>query len=402
MITKPELMAPAGDWTMLRTAVNNGANAVYFGVDKLNMRAKAKNFILDELNEIVSFCKERKVKTYLTLNTILFEEELEALDEIIPAVKKAGVDMVICWDFGIIEKCNQYEMPFAVSTQASISNSSSAKTFERLGAKRIVLARERSLEEIKKIRANTGLEIEAFVHGAMCVAVSGRCFMSHEIFGQSANRGECVQPCRREYKIYDGTKDTSFFIGEDYVMSAKDLCTIDFLDQLIESGINSFKIEGRKRSPEYVAKVVSVYRRAIDLYFEKKLTGEVKQKFLADLTSVYNRGFSTGFYFDKPDGKDIINAHGSVATTRKEYVGKVLNYYKTPQIVHVAIETGSLKIGDTVLFIGETTGVIESTVAKILNEEVEVNEALKGDKVTFNCQALVRPRDKVYLVKNIA
>jgi len=402
MITKPELMAPAGDWTMLRTAVNNGANAVYFGVDKLNMRAKAKNFILDELNEIVSFCKERKVKTYLTLNTILFEEELEALDEIIPAVKKAGVDMVICWDFGIIEKCNQYEMPFAVSTQASISNSSSAKTFERLGAKRIVLARECSLEEIKKIRANTDLEIEAFVHGAMCVAVSGRCFMSHEIFGQSANRGECVQPCRREYKIYDGTKDTSFFIGEDYVMSAKDLCTIDFLDQLIESGINSFKIEGRKRSPEYVAKVVSVYRRAIDLYFEKKLTGEVKQKFLADLTSVYNRGFSTGFYFDKPDGKDIINAHGSVATTRKEYVGKVLNYYKTPQIVHVAIETGSLKIGDTVLFIGETTGVIESTVAKILNEEVEVNEALKGDKVTFNCQALVRPRDKVYLVKNIA
>ncbi|MDP3684247.1 MAG: U32 family peptidase, partial [Ignavibacteria bacterium] len=394
--------APAGDWTMLRTAVNNGANAVYFGVDKLNMRAKAKNFILDELNEIVSFCKEHNVKTYLTLNTILFEEELEELDEIIPAVKKAGVDMVICWDFGIIEKCNQYEMPFAVSTQASISNSSSAKTFERLGAKRIVLARECSLAEIKKIRANTDLEIEVFVHGAMCVAVSGRCFMSHEIFGQSANRGECVQPCRREYKIYDGTKDTSLLLGEDYVMSAKDLCTIEFLDQLIESGINSFKIEGRKRSPEYVAKVVSVYRQAIDLYFEKKLTDEVKQKFLADLTSVYNRGFSTGFYFDKPDGKDIINAHGSVATTRKEYVGKVLNYYKTPQIVHIAIETGSLKIGDTVLFIGETTGVIESTVAKILNEEVEVNEAQKGDKVTFNCESLVRPRDKVYLIKNVS
>ncbi len=402
MINKPELMAPAGDWTMLRTAVNNGANAVYFGVDKLNMRAKAKNFILDELNEIVSFCKEHKVKTYLTLNTILFEEELEALDEIIPAIKNAGVHMVICWDFGIIEKCNQYEMPFAVSTQASISNSSSAKTFERLGAKRIVLARECSLEEIKKIRANTCLEIEAFVHGAMCVAVSGRCFMSHEIFGQSANRGECVQPCRREYKIYDGTKDTSLRLGEDYVMSAKDLCTIEFIDQLIESGINSFKIEGRKRSPEYVAKVVSVYRRAIDFYFENKLTDDVKQKFLAELTSVYNRGFSSGFYFNKPDGKDIINVHGSVATTRKEYVGKVLNYYKTPQIVHVAIETGGLKVGDNLLFIGETTGVIESTVVKILNEEVEVSEAQKGDKVTFNCESLVRPRDKVYLVKNIS
>ena len=387
---------------MLRTAVNKGADAVYFGVEKLNMRAKAKNFLLDELNEIVLFCKEHKVKTYLTLNTILFEEELVQLDEIIPAAKKAGVDMVICWDFGIIEKCNQYEMPFAVSTQASISNSASAKVFERLGAKRIVLARECSLEEIKKIRANTSLEIEAFIHGAMCVAVSGRCFMSHEIFGQSANRGECVQPCRREYEIYDGTKDASLMLGEDYVMSAKDLCAIEFLDQLIEAGINSFKIEGRKRSPEYVAKVVSVYRQAIDLYFEKKLTGEQKQKFLIDLTSVYNRGFSSGFYFDKPDGKDIINKHGSIATTRKEYVGKVLNYYKTPQIVHVLIETGSLKVGESLLIIGETTGVVDLTVKQIINEGVDVPEAVKGEKVTFNCKTLVRPRDKVYLVKNIS
>ncbi|MFA6596547.1 MAG: peptidase U32 family protein [Ignavibacteriaceae bacterium] len=400
-MNRPELMAPAGDWTMLRTAVNNGANAVYFGVEKLNMRAKAKNFLLDELNEIVSFCKEHNVKTYLTLNTILFEEELVQLDEIIPAAKKAGVDMVICWDFGIIEKCNQYEMPFAVSTQASISNSASAKVFERLGAKRIVLARECSLEEIKKIRANTELEIEAFIHGAMCVAVSGRCFMSHEIFGQSANRGECVQPCRREYEIYDGTKDASLMLGKDYVMSAKDLCAIEFLDQLIESGINSFKIEGRKRSPEYVAKVVSVYRQAIDLYFEKKLTDEQKQKFLVDLNSVYNRGFSSGFYFDKPDGKDIINKHGSIATTRKEYVGKVLNYYKTPQVVHILIETGSLKVGENVLIIGETTGVVELMVKQIINEEVDVNEAFKGEKVTFNCESLVRPRDKVYLVKTI-
>ncbi|MFA4924253.1 MAG: U32 family peptidase, partial [Ignavibacteriaceae bacterium] len=373
-----------------------------FGVEKLNMRAKAKNFMLNELNEIVSFCKEHQVKTYLTLNTILFEEELIELDEIIPAAKKSRIDMIICWDFGIIEKCNQYEMPFAVSTQASISNSSSAKVFERLGAKRIVLARECSLAEIKKIRANTGLEIEAFIHGAMCVAVSGRCFMSHEIFGQSANRGECVQPCRREYEIYDGTKDASLLLGTDYVMSAKDLCTIEFLDQLIEAGINSFKIEGRKRSPEYVAKVVSVYRQAIDLYFENKLTTEQKQKFLNELTSVYNRGFSSGFYFDKPDGKDIINKHGSIATTRKEYVGKVLNYYQIPQIVHVALETGSLKVGDNVLIIGETTGVIETTIKQILNEDVEIKEAIKGDKVTFNCEELVRQRDKVYLIKNVS
>jgi len=184
-------------------------------------------------------------------------------------------------------------------------------------------------------------------------------------------------------------------------MSAKDLCAIEFLDQLIEAGINSFKIEGRKRSPEYVAKVVSVYRKAIDLYFENNLTDEVKQKFLNELASVYNRGFSSGFYFDKPDGKDFINAHGSIATTRKEYVGKVLNYFKTPQIVHVAIETGSLTVGDNILIIGETTGVVDLTVNRIVNEEIEVSKANKGDKVTFNCETLVRPRDKVYLVKNI-
>jgi len=395
-------MAPAGDWTMLRAAVHNGADALYFGVDKLNMRAKAKNFSITDLPEIVTFCKEHSVKTYLTLNTILFEEELQELDEIIPAAKNAGVDMVICWDFGVIDKCNQFEMPFAVSTQASISNSSSVKTFERLGAKRVVLARECSLEEIKKIRAATDLDIEAFVHGAMCVAVSGRCFMSHEIFGQSANRGECVQPCRREFEIYDGTKDSSLLLGEDYVMSAKDLCTIEFLDQLIEAGINSFKIEGRKRSPEYVAKTVKVYREAIDAYFENKLTIETKQKYLQELATVYNRGFSRGFYFEKPDGDDFINVHGSIATTRKEYVGKVLNYYKTPQVVHIAIETGSLKPGDNVLIMGETTGVVDSTVLKILNEELEVAEAVKGDKVTFNCSSVVRPRDKVYLVKTIS
>lgn len=402
VIKKPELMAPAGDWTMLRAAVHNGADALYFGVDKLNMRAKAKNFSITDLPEIVTFCKEHSVKTYLTLNTILFEEELQELDEIIPAAKNAGVDMVICWDFGVIDKCNQFEMPFAVSTQASISNSSSVKTFERLGAKRVVLARECSLEEIKKIRAATDLDIEAFVHGAMCVAVSGRCFMSHEIFGQSANRGECVQPCRREFEIYDGTKDSSLLLGEDYVMSAKDLCTIEFLDQLIEAGINSFKIEGRKRSPEYVAKTVKVYREAIDAYFENKLTIETKQKYLQELATVYNRGFSRGFYFEKPDGDDFINVHGSIATTRKEYVGKVLNYYKTPQVVHIAIETGSLKPGDNVLIMGETTGVVDSTVLKILNEELEVAEAVKGDKVTFNCSSVVRPRDKVYLVKTIS
>ncbi|RKY93545.1 MAG: hypothetical protein DRQ01_04530, partial [Ignavibacteriae bacterium] len=193
----PELMAPAGDWTMLRTAVNAGADAVYFGVDKLNMRAKAVNFTIDDLPEIVKFCKENDVKSYLTINTIVFEEEINELEKIIISAKKSGVDRIICWDLSVAELCSKHNFPFCVSTQGSVSNSLAASVYKKLGAIRIVLARECSLEEIKKIRANTDLEIETFVHGAMCIAVSGRCFMSHHMFGQSANRGECVQTCRR-------------------------------------------------------------------------------------------------------------------------------------------------------------------------------------------------------------
>ena len=202
-------MAPAGDWTMLRAAVKSGADAVYFGVDKLNMRAKAKNFSVEELPEISKFCKSKKVKTYLTLNTIVFEDEIDEADKIISAAKKAKIDRIICSDLAVAELCNKNKIPFCISTQSSISNSLSASVYKKLGAVRIVLARECSLEEIKKIRKNTDLEIEAFIHGAMCIAVSGRCFMSHHLFGQSANRGECVQPCRREYEVYDTATDKS-------------------------------------------------------------------------------------------------------------------------------------------------------------------------------------------------
>ncbi len=207
---KPELMAPAGDWTMLRSAVKSGADAVYFGVDKLNMRAKAKNFSVEELPEISKFCKSKKVKTYLTLNTIVFEDELDEAEQIIKAAKKAKIDRIICSDLAVAELCNKNKIPFCISTQSSISNSLSASVYKKLGAVRIVLARECSLDEIKKIRKNTDLEIETFIHGAMCIAVSGRCFMSHHLFGQSANRGECVQPCRREYEVYDSQQTNPY------------------------------------------------------------------------------------------------------------------------------------------------------------------------------------------------
>jgi len=397
----PELMAPAGDWTMLRAAIHSGADAVYFGVDKLNMRAKAKNFSLNDLPEISNLCKINNVKTYLTLNTIVFEEEISEVEDIIIKAKEAGIDRIICWDLAVAELCHKHNFPFAISTQGSISNSLAASVYKRLGAVRIVLARECSLEEIKKIRANTDLEIEAFIHGAMCIAVSGRCFMSHHLFGQSANRGECVQPCRREYEVIDSATEKSLIIGEDYVMSPKDLCTIEFIDQLIEAGIDSFKIEGRKRAPEYVAKVVSVYRNAIDLYFEGKLTTEKKKEFLSELETVYNRGFSSGFYFGVPSSEDYAGVEGSKATTRKVYVGKVLNYYKQPQVAHILVESGKVKTGDKILFIGETTGVIEFEVNKMFVNEVESTEAVKGDEVTLQIPTLVRRNDKVYLIENI-
>jgi putative protease len=396
-----ELMAPAGDWTMLHAAINAGADAVYFGVDKLNMRAKAKNFSVDELAEIVSICKKKKVKTYLTINSIIFEEEINEVREIITIAKEAGVDRIICWDLAVAQLCSEQDFPFCISTQGSVSNSVSASVYKKLGAIRIVLARECSLEEIKKIRAGTDLEIEAFIHGALCIAVSGRCFMSHHQFGKSANRGECIQPCRREYEVYDGAVDKSLLVGEDYVLSPKDLCTIEFIDQLIEAGIDSFKIEGRKRAPEYVAKNVSVYRRAIDLYFEGELTKEKKKEFLTELETVYNRGFSTGFYFGKPSSEDYADVEGSKATTRKEYIGKVLNYYKNSKVAYIKLETGKLNVDDEIMINGPTTGVVNIKLDKILLDESAVNNAAKGDKITFPCEELVRRNDSVYLISVI-
>lgn len=399
--SKPELMAPAGDWTMLRAAVNNGADAVYFGLDKLNMRAKAANFSVDGLPEIVSFCNEHRVKTYLTLNTIVFEEELSDLEEIIMAAKQNGVDRIICSDLAVADLCFKNQLPFCISTQSSISNSLAADVYKRMGAVRIVLARECSLEEIKKIRAKTDLEIEAFVHGAMCIAVSGRCFMSHHLFGKSANRGECIQPCRREYEVFDPAIDKSLIVGEDYIMSPKDLCTIEFIDQLIESGIDSFKIEGRKRAPEYVAKAVYIYRQAIDLYFEGNLTEEKKKDLLTELKKVYNRGFSSGFYFGIPSSEEYSGVEGSKATTRKSYIGKVLNYYKDIEVAHILIESGQIKIGDEILIMGETTGVIEIKLEKLTVNDKEDSIASRGEEVTLKVPSLVRRNDKLYLIEHI-
>ncbi len=398
---KPELLAPAGNWSMLNVAINSGADSIYFGLKNLSMRAAANNFDISELPKIVEFCNEKNAKAHLTLNTIVFENELDELNKIIPAAKKAGVEMIICWDMSVIQKCIDYEMPFCVSTQASVSNSSTAAFYERLGAKRIVLARECTLDKIKEIKSKTNIEIETFVHGATCIAVSGRCFMSHEVFGKSANRGECLQPCRREYEIKDMDEKFSLTLGEDYVLSPKDLCTIDFIDKLIEAGIDAFKIEGRKRAPEYIAKSVATYRKAIDRYFDGTLTQEIKLEYLEELKKVYNRGFSSGFYFGQPGSESYTKTFGSIATTKKIYVGRVLNYYKKSKVAFVRLEAESLSIGDSIYIIGSTTGLVELTLDKIIQDEVELNSVNKGSDLTFECGELVRANDRVYKIVSV-
>lgn len=396
---KPELLAPAGNMTMLNAVLNAGADAVYLGIEKLNMRATAANFTAEMLPEITALCRGKNAEVHLTVNSIVMEGEISELDGVMHAAKQAGVDLIICWDTAVIQKCIEYELPFCISTQASISNSASAKFYKNLGAKRIVLARECTLEEIIKIREQVDVEIETFVHGAMCVAVSGRCFMSHELFGRRANQGDCLQPCRREYEIYDGKKDYSLLLGEDYVMSAKDMNTLPFIEKLIDAGIHAFKIEGRKRSPEYAAKVTSVYRRAIDAYFEGTLTEELKSSLGEELLTVYNRGYSNGFYFGQPDGGDISKTAGSESEYQKQYLGRVINYYKSPRIAYIQIEANALASGDTVLMIGETTGVVETEVGEMRVNEKEGTSASKGDLVTFHSEERVREGDKVYILR---
>ncbi len=395
---KPELLAPVSDQATLNAAIDAGCNAVYLGIDALNMRAKAKNFKLSDLRELTDFCHSKNVDIHLTVNSIVYENELNKLTEILSEAKSAGVDLIICWDMAVIQKCIALDIPFCVSTQASISNSASANFYKNLGAKRVVLARECTIEMISEIKQNSDVEIETFIHGAMCLAVSGRCLLSHYSFGESANRGECIQPCRREYEVKDKDGESEFILGDNYVLSPKDLCTIDFIDKLIDLDIDSFKIEGRKRSPEYVGKVVSTYRKAIDLYFEEKLTPEIKSELKKDLKKVYNRGFSNGFYFGIPGKEDYAEKYGSVATTKKVYIGKVINYYKQPSVAHVKLEAGNLKLDDEIYIIGNKTGVVETNVRSLMKNNLITDEAMKGDEVTFKCEKEIRPRDKIYIV----
>jgi len=410
MLENPvELIAPAGDMTCLQTALNAGADAVYFGAEGYNMRAGSSNFTISDFTVLKALCTEYNAKSYLALNTIVYDGELKKMSQTVSAAKKAGFDALICSDMAVIEACRKVDMPFHISTQASVSNYRSVKFYADLGAKMIVLARELSLEQVRhitgKIKAD-GLDvrIECFVHGAMCVAVSGRCFMSQEVFGRSANRGQCVQPCRRQYIITDPEENEELEIGTDYVMSPKDLCAIEFLDVLIDAGISAFKIEGRSRSPEYVHTATTAYRKAIDFSkgqrnnpeFGKqynKLTSQLKK----ELTLVYNRGFSNGFYFGKPMDA-WTREYGSMAEEKKIYIGDVKKYYPKAEVAEILMFARGLKSGEKLSILGPKTGVVTVVVENFYTNDLPSKDAGKGDNVTIKC-AKVRKNDKVYVLE---
>jgi U32 family peptidase len=393
-----ELLAPVRNEVSFRAAIEAGAGAVYFGVGQLNMRINSKGIDLDKLPDITAQAHRRKVKVYVTVNAIVYDHEMTQLDELLSRIARAGADAVICWDLAVIERAKRLALPIHISTQASVSNSDAAAFYEKLGAVRIVPARELSLEQIKTIKDNTSLEIEVFVHGAMCVSVSGRCFMSQFLHGRSANRGDCLQPCRAEYQVINKENGTELQVGNGYILSPKDLCCLPIIDKLMDTGIDSFKIEGRSRPPEYIYCVVGAYRKAIDAVengcFNQKLIEELQ----TEVSKVYNRGFSQGFLLGRPGGGDWTDRRGGQASARKIYVGQVLNYYKKTKIAYGSVIAESLAVGDTVQIHGPQTGIVEFQITNLMTDDDRTVQSIERGKATFPSEPLLRRNDQIFKV----
>lgn len=401
---KPELLAPAGDFPSLIAAIESGADAVYLGIQEFNMRDSAKNFRISDLKKINTLCKtkgkkNKNIKIYLTLNTIIYDSEIKRIESIIKKISKQKlIDAVICWDLSVIQLCKKYNLPFFISTQASVSNSKAAKFYKDLGAKRIVLARELNLKQIKKISKSAGIDVECFVHGALCVSISGRCFTSQFLHNKSANRGQCLHPCRREYRIID-EENNELRLQNNKVMSAKDLCTLPFIEKLKKANISSFKIEGRNRNAEYVKTVVSVYRKAID----NRLTKAQQEEALTELKKVYNKGFSSGFYLGSPTADDFSKIENSAAVEKKQIIGKVEKYWKKINVAAVKIFTKKIKIGDEIYIRGKYTGMQKIKVSEMEINHKKVKQAKKGQAVGIKLSKAIKCRkgDEVFLIEKL-
>ena len=404
-----ELMAPAGNFESLQAAITNGADSVFFGVDQLNMRARASiNFTIEDLPEITKRCEERKIRTYLTLNTIIYDHDLSIIKTLLDAAKVAGITAVIAMDQAVISYARQIDMEVHISTQINITNIETVK-FYALFADTMVMSRELSLRQVKKIteqvekeqiKGPSGklVEIEIFGHGALCMAVSGKCYLSLHSHNSSANRGACKQNCRKKYTVIDQETGFEIELDNEYMMSPEDLCTLDFLDQVIDTGIKVLKIEGRGRAPEYVAKVIKTYREAIDAYYDGSFSKEKVKNWMTELEKVYNRGFWSGYYLGQKLG-EWSDIDGSKATQKKVYIGKGMHYFPKSKIAEFKIEAFDLTIGDTILITGPTTGVEEFELTEMLVNDKKLEKARKGDSCTIPVDFRIRMSEQLY--KNV-
>ena len=410
-MTKPEILSPSGDFTCLQAAIDAGADAVYFGLGSFNMRARSGvNFRLEDLPEIARRCGER-VRRYLALNAIMFEGEMEEIERTIVAAKP-HVDAFIVADWGVAALCRRHGARFHVSTQMSTSNSAAVRFLAEQGASRVVLARECTLAEVAEIVRRSPVEIECFVHGAQCVAESGRCFMSHDVYGKSACRGECKQPCRRRfvvkavdlYEDADGNpvheSDTEFVVEPHTILSARDLCSLPFVDKLMSAGISSFKIEGRARNANYVKTVTAAYRRAVDAVADGEYTPALVDELVRQVKTVFHREFSEGLYFGRPGVDQFTDSEDSRATTVKRHVGVVIDYFLKAGIAQVKVQDHSIRPGDAIQIHGPTTGVAELTVGELWRDDERLASADKGGWATFKAPRC-RVGDKVFFVESV-
>lgn len=405
---KIELMAPAGSFESLQAALDNGADSIYFGVEQLNMRARSTvNFTIDDLKEIANRCETKNVRSYLTLNTIIYDHDLSVVKTLLNKAKEAGITAVIASDQAVIAMARSIAMEVHISTQLNVTNIETIK-FYSLFADTMVLSRELSLRQVKKIteqiekeqiKGPNGnlVEIEIFGHGALCMAVSGKCYLSLHSHNSSANRGACKQNCRKKYTVIDQETGFEIELDNEYMMSPKDLCTLDFLDQVIDSGIQVLKLEGRGRAPEYVATVTKTYREAIDAYYDGTFSNEKTAAWMEDLNTVYNRGFWSGYYLGQELG-EWSDIPGSAATQKKVYVGKGTHYFPKAEVGQFKIEAYDIKIGDKILVIGPSTGAQEMIIDEMFVNDLVAEKASKGDDCTFKIPFRIRMSDKLYKI----
>lgn len=391
-------MCPIKDWASLK-ACKDYCDAVYFGVDDLNLRAKSNAIKTKEIKSFVSECHKSAIKAYLTLNAVIYDKDIKKAESLVKKAKEAKVDAIIIWDPAIIRLAKKHDVPFIISTQANVSNIETILFYREMGAKRVVLARELTFEQIKKIRKEINdVEIEVFVHGAMCVAISGRCVLSAYLFGKSSNCGSCAQPCRKQWFLTD-EDGNSFACEGKYFLNAKDLCMIEFVPQLIEAGLDSFKIEGRRRDPKYIEVTARCYREAIDAYYDNSFTDEKIKNWKEELLDVYNRGLSTGFYFGEPGPSGIsYEMADNISRHKKELIGNIKHCYPKAKAISMDLKHVGLKIGEKIVIEGPKTFIEQEVMSmEVLNKQVKI--AKKGEEVAILVQEMPQKGDKVFVIR---